>query len=121
MRRMLPAVLVLALAACDGASVDSGDSDEPPDTDTDTDTDSDTGPTACNDGVDSDGDGLTDWQLDPGCWGPQDDDEEAGPRESENGCICYTVRAELVLALKRLREEMSQFDAVLIVTTGLRG
>ena len=35
----------------------------------------DAGPTECNDGIDNDGDGLTDWQLDLGCTGPGDNSE----------------------------------------------
>merc|ERR1719420_2041977 len=39
--------------------------------------------------------------------------------EVMNGCICCTVRGDLVAALKRLYEKVSQFDAVIIETTGL--
>jgi len=46
-------------------------------------------PTACNDGVDSDGDGLVDWMDDPGCYGPDDDSEEALEREQENGWTTF--------------------------------
>ncbi|HEY3351654.1 MAG TPA: vWA domain-containing protein, partial [Polyangia bacterium] len=34
---------------------------------------------ACSDGVDNDGDGLTDYPADPGCDSPLDDDESNGP------------------------------------------
>ena len=39
--------------------------------------------------------------------------------EVMNGCICCTVRGDLVEALKRLHKKIEQFDAVLIETTGL--
>ena len=39
--------------------------------------------------------------------------------EVMNGCICCTVRGDLVVALKKLHGKISQFDAVLIETTGL--
>merc|ERR1712176_1691792 len=39
--------------------------------------------------------------------------------EVMNGCICCTVRGDLVKALKNLYKRVSQFDGVLIETTGL--
>ena len=39
--------------------------------------------------------------------------------EVMNGCICCTVRGDLVVALKNLHAKISQFDAVIIETTGL--
>jgi len=36
-----------------------------------------------------------------------------------NGCICCTVRGDLVSALKRMHERVANFDAVLIETTGM--
>lgn len=36
-----------------------------------------------------------------------------------NGCICCTVRADLVTALKKLHKRIAQFDGVIIETTGL--
>jgi len=39
--------------------------------------------------------------------------------EVMNGCICCTVRGDLVVALKNLYSKISQFDAVIIETTGL--
>ena len=36
-----------------------------------------------------------------------------------NGCICCTVRGDLVEALKRLHKKVEKFDAVLIETTGM--
>jgi len=39
--------------------------------------------------------------------------------EVMNGCICCTVRGDLVVALKNLWSKISQFDAVIIETTGL--
>ena len=39
--------------------------------------------------------------------------------EVMNGCICCTVRGDLVVALKKLHAKIAQFDAVIIETTGL--
>jgi len=39
--------------------------------------------------------------------------------EVMNGCICCTVRGDLVEALKRLYKKVAAFDAVLIETTGM--
>lgn len=39
--------------------------------------------------------------------------------EVVNGCICCTVRGDLVEALKRLYEKIEQFDGVVVETTGL--
>jgi len=39
--------------------------------------------------------------------------------EVMNGCICCTVRGDLVVALKKLYDRMDQFDGVIIETTGL--
>jgi len=39
--------------------------------------------------------------------------------EVMNGCICCTVRGDLVEALKRMFKKVKDFDAVLIETTGL--
>merc|ERR1719311_1693927 len=39
--------------------------------------------------------------------------------EVMNGCICCTVRGDLVVALKKLYGKIAQFDAVIIETTGL--
>uniref|UniRef100_A0A0K6S703 CobW/HypB/UreG nucleotide-binding domain-containing protein n=1 Tax=Chromera velia CCMP2878 TaxID=1169474 RepID=A0A0K6S703_9ALVE len=39
--------------------------------------------------------------------------------EVMNGCICCTVRGDLVEALKRIHKKVQSFDAVLIETTGL--
>lgn len=39
--------------------------------------------------------------------------------EVMNGCICCTVRGDLVEALKRLHTKVEHFDAVIIETTGL--
>merc|ERR550514_1900810 len=39
--------------------------------------------------------------------------------EVMNGCICCTVRGDLVVALKKLHGKIASFDAVLIETTGL--
>ena len=39
--------------------------------------------------------------------------------EVMNGCICCTVRGDLVVALKKLYEKIDQFDGIIIETTGL--
>ncbi|GMI57125.1 hypothetical protein TeGR_g10996, partial [Tetraparma gracilis] len=39
--------------------------------------------------------------------------------EVVNGCICCTVRGDLVEALKRLHKKIADFDAVIIETTGM--
>lgn len=39
--------------------------------------------------------------------------------EVMNGCICCTVRGDLVVALKKLHKRVEQFDGVIIETTGL--
>jgi len=39
--------------------------------------------------------------------------------ETMNGCICCTVRGDLVKVLARMKERVSEFDAVIIETTGL--
>mmetsp|Transcript_51198 Transcript_51198/g.111564 ORF Transcript_51198/g.111564 Transcript_51198/m.111564 type:complete len:456 (+) Transcript_51198:49-1416(+) len=39
--------------------------------------------------------------------------------EVMNGCICCTVRGDLVEALKRMHDKVKLFDAVLIETTGM--
>ena len=39
--------------------------------------------------------------------------------EVMNGCICCTVRGDLVKALKNLHKRVEQFDGVIIETTGL--
>jgi len=39
--------------------------------------------------------------------------------EVMNGCVCCTVRGDLVVALKRLYQKIALFDAVIIETTGL--
>ena len=39
--------------------------------------------------------------------------------ETSNGCLCCTVRGDLIRILGQLRKRREQFDAVLIETTGL--
>ncbi|MBX4210764.1 hypothetical protein KW783_02205, partial [Candidatus Parcubacteria bacterium] len=43
----------------------------------------------CSDGIDNDGDGLTDWQSDLGCYGPGDNTEQALSRDQENGWTTF--------------------------------
>ena len=38
--------------------------------------------------------------------------------EVMNGCVCCTVRGDLIVALKNLHKKIEQFDAVSIETTG---
>ena len=45
--------------------------------------------TACNDGIDNDGDGLTDWQYDTGCANQYDDDETSASRDKEDGFTTF--------------------------------
>ena len=49
----------------------------------------DAGPTECNDGIDNDGDGLTDWQLDLGCTGPGDNSEGGNNNVLEDGWTVF--------------------------------
>lgn len=49
---------------------------------------------ACNDGIDNDGDGYTDWQYDLGCANSSDDDETAAPRNQEFGWTTYDIGDE---------------------------
>jgi len=46
-------------------------------------------------------------------------DAEEEVIEVMNGCICCTVRGDLVEALKRMHKKVKHFDAVLIETTGM--
>jgi G3E family GTPase len=46
-----------------------------------------------------------------------DTDEEVF--EMNNGCICCTVRGDLIRILETLRKRKSKFDAIIIETTGL--
>jgi len=48
---------------------------------------------------------------------PEAVDEEV--IEVMNGCICCTVRGDLVEALKRLHKRVDKFDGIIIETTGL--
>lgn len=51
----------------------------------------------CNDGIDNDGDGLTDWQYDLGCWGPGDSSERAASRSQENGWTTFDLRPDSIV------------------------
>lgn len=46
-------------------------------------------PSECDDGIDNDGDGFTDWQRDFGCYGPADQTEAALARAEEDGFTTY--------------------------------
>ncbi len=50
--------------------------------------------TECNDGIDNDGDGLIDWQLDVGCWGAGDTTEASGTRDAENGWTTFDLHTD---------------------------
>ena len=52
---------------------------------------------ACSDGIDNDGDGLTDWHYDLGCHGPNDPDEGAQSRAQENGWTTYDPAPDTVV------------------------
>ncbi len=52
--------------------------------------------TECNDGVDNDGDGYTDWQYDLGCYGPADTTEAAGTRAEEDGFTTFEIAGDSV-------------------------
>lgn len=44
----------------------------------------------CNDGLDNDGDGLTDWQMDPGCYGAADRTEGSPlPQDRQDGWTVF--------------------------------
>lgn len=45
--------------------------------------------------------------------------EEEGIFEMQNGCLCCTVRDDLIRILESLRERKQDFDRILIETTGL--
>ncbi|CAE7382966.1 CBWD2 [Symbiodinium natans] len=47
------------------------------------------------------------------------EDSEEQVIEVMNGCICCTVRGDLVKVLKRLRDRLETFDGVIIETTGM--
>lgn len=68
-------------ASPDAAALDAAVDAGPPDT-------GDAGPQPmgeCTDGIDNDGDGLVDWQLDLGCWGPGDNTEGGIAAGLDNG------------------------------------
>jgi len=48
----------------------------------------------CNDGKDNDGDGLTDWQLDLGCFGPNDSSEGGKSNIVEGGWTVFEAASE---------------------------
>jgi hypothetical protein len=53
--------------------------------------------TECNDGIDNDGDGYTDWQNDLGCYGPGDHSEAALPRDQEDGFTTFDIADDSVV------------------------
>jgi hypothetical protein len=48
----------------------------------------------CNDGIDNDGDGLTDWQYDLGCYGSNDTSEQAASRDQKNGWTTFNKSSD---------------------------
>ncbi|MEZ4430542.1 MAG: hypothetical protein R3A51_22935, partial [Nannocystaceae bacterium] len=71
------------------------------DTDTDPTTTGPDEPPECDDGIDNDGDGYTDWQRDFGCYGPADKTEAALPRAEEDGFTTYELPADSVVIYVR--------------------
>jgi G3E family GTPase len=47
------------------------------------------------------------------------DDENEQLIEFNNGCLCCTVRGDLIETLERIRERAGELDAIIIETTGL--
>jgi len=47
------------------------------------------------------------------------EDSEDAIVEVMNGCVCCTVRGDLVKVLKKLKDRVKEFDGVIIETTGL--
>lgn len=62
--------------AADAGRTDTGDASSPP-------------ISQCNDGIDNDGDGLVDWELDLGCWGPGDGTEGGLNNQLDNGWTVF--------------------------------
>ena len=54
-------------------------------------------PSECTHGIDHDGDDYTDWQNDPGCFGPGDSTEAALPRDQEHGFTTFDVGSDSVV------------------------
>ncbi|NVB39988.1 hypothetical protein G6O69_19240 [Pseudenhygromyxa sp. WMMC2535] len=79
------------LDATDGSTTGTGGEGE---TETGTETgteDTGTQLSECNDGIDNDGDGYTDWQYDLGCYGPGDHTEAALSRDEEDGFTTFEI------------------------------
>src|SRR5690606_1053735 len=55
------------------------------------------GPAECDDGIDNDGDGVTDWHGDFGCYGPAHQTEAALPRADEDGFTTFELPADSVV------------------------
>lgn len=53
--------------------------------------------TECNDGIDNDGDGLVDWQMDLGCWSESDTTEAARSRDEESGFSTFDPSPDSVI------------------------
>ena len=51
-------------------------------------------PTECNDGIDNDGDGLVDWQLDLGCYGPSDATEGGLNNALDHGWTVFEAASD---------------------------
>lgn len=56
--------------------------------------DADLGPAECDDGIDNDGDGLVDWELDLGCTGPGDRTEGGLSNELDDGWTVFEAAAD---------------------------
>lgn len=53
-------------------------------------------PSECDDGIDNDGDGFVDWQLDQGCYGPADATEAAVSRDEEDGFTTFDIAPDSI-------------------------
>ena len=71
---LVTAAVVLAISGCGETIIIDGNGDTDPG-----------GPAQCDDGIDNDQDGLTDWQLDLGCFGAEDRTEGGLSGELDNG------------------------------------
>ena len=79
-------------------------------------------PPLCSDGIDNDGDGLTDFPADPGCSGPTDNDEFDSPSPACNGGIDIGIRMQDGTGTKKIAVEPGGPTSLLrIYKGGVRG
>ena len=74
------------------ATTDDGDLGD--DGSVDAEVDAEVGPAECDDGIDNDGDGLVDWQLDLGCTGPGDRTEGGLNNELDDGWTVFEAAGD---------------------------